>query len=278
MIYTPGTIAEAFNSKTVAGFLTALFPYEWFGVIARIIETGAEFEQGADWAPQWGRIPLTVKTGPSNLEAQVKACIYRAHDCLHQLWGLPIPSPEYTEDDFYHYKRVQICGEVTVLTLVEFMLGKHLYDYGTDDIKAIICNRNAVPLILPGGPLAGKTPIQVVQRMDELMHKKIRPQWVRDSEHATALCDDYVPMIQYDRDVVDANWERMKAANWRPQGIPHTKFNPDMSGLELTTWMMTDFYHLLATSSEIDTALAEFNKARRANVTFPPNWNNVIKD
>lgn len=262
---------SAFNSQDVASFLKLFFPAEWQGISARIIESGAEFSREmCSWAPRWSKIPPTVRNGSCELESHLKSCLYRAHDCLHQLWGLPVPGDLHNQDDFYTYKRAQMCGEVAVLVLTEFVLAEYWANL-FPGLRPYLDKRNALPMLK--GPLAGKSTQQIAARMDGLLHKLARPKWVRDCTVATAFCDDYVPMLEGDRQSIDHNWKLMQEANWKPVGIPNARYDSNLDGLELTMWMIDDFYHLMATDPVVDSALAEFNRNRRSGINLPQGWN-----
>lgn len=266
-------IIDAYNSQDIKYFLDILFPEEWKSIAARIVETGAEFSTNmCDWAPKWSKIPLTVKKGKTELEVAVKSCIYRVHDCIHQLWGLPIQGINFSQEDFYSYKRAQMCGEVAVLTLTEFAFVKHLM-MTFSDIESILMKRNAIPMM--NGPLAGKSILQIALRLDSLLHKKICPKWVRDMPEAMNFVNDYVPMLENDRKTIDHNWNLMKKLNWYPDGAPNSRYNLNLDGLELTTWMINDFFHLIDTDPIIDENLRLFNKSRREKIILPNGWNNV---
>src|SRR6185295_8543805 len=89
---------EAFETRDIERFLSLMFPASWDGVAARIIESGVEMStELCPWAPRWSFIPPTERKGKTDLEKHVKSCMFRVHDCLHQLWGLPTPSPTFTE-------------------------------------------------------------------------------------------------------------------------------------------------------------------------------------
>ena len=268
---------EAFHCRDVGKFLNLLFPTAWAGITARIVETGVTFSDSmCHWAPRWSPVPPTVRKGNTEEEMAIKSCIFRVHDCIHQLWGLPLPSEKMNEEDFYLYKRAQMCGEVAVLTLTEFAFCKHLYD-NYPSTKELIAKRNAIPLILNGGPMEGKSILQIALRLDDILHKKSRPKWLRENSFATAFADDYVPMLEADRLNIDHNWKIMKANNWRPVGAPNSRYDTKLDGLELTSWMINDFYHLSNTDSVVDEALKEFNIMRRASIKIPDGWNGYIK-
>lgn len=261
---------KGFQSTQIEEFMEYVFPDSWQAVAARILETGAEFTDECVWAARWSKIPLTVRRGKTLEETAVKSCIYRLHDCLHQLWGLPVPSLSFTEEEFYVFKRAAMCGEVTVLTLTEFVFGKFVYDT-FPEYRDLIWSRNAVPLI-ENGPLSDKSNAEIAMRLDGLLHKKVRPRWVRQSPAATAFCDDYVPMLEKDRQFLDQHWLSMKEANWIPEQAPNSRYSSDLDGLELTIWMMEDFEHLRRTDNKVDEQLKLFNRERRSTIVLPYNW------
>jgi hypothetical protein len=275
----PSELLQAAATRDLPTFLRLAFPPEWAGIAARIVETGAELADGpCPWAPRWSKIPPTVRRGADDLETAVKSVIYRVHDCLHQLWGLPHPGA-FTDDDASYYKRAQMCGEVAVLTLTELVYCDGLRRR-FPALEPMIRRRNATPLLdgprLPlqgrSGPLAGKSVEQIAMRLDDLLHKQRRPRWVREDPVAMAFCDDYVPMLAEDRRQIDCNWAAMRAAGWTPEDAPKARFGRSLDGLELTVWMIRDFEHLLSSSTDVDQALAAFNRERRARIVLPPGW------
>lgn len=266
-------IIKASKETDVESFMKLIFPPEWSPIIARIVESGVEFsETMCDWAPRWSKIPNTIKRGHTELEGALKICLYKAHDCFHQLWGLPIPGPDFSEDDFYSFKRAQMCGEVAVLTISEFFLSKYIYDH-CEKAQPLIYKRCAIPMM--EGPLKGKSLLDVAMRMDTILHKKERPKWLRDHKESSSFADYYVPMLEDDRRAIDHNWACMKLANWRPIDAPNSRYSKNLDGLELTLWMVEDFLHLLKTDPEIDRELANFNKSRRRKIEFPTGWGKI---
>lgn len=269
MTETEKLFRRAMLTRDVEEFLSLVFPNYWKPVAARILETGVEFASGkGPWAPRWSKVPLTVREGNTDLETYVKSCIFRVHDFIHQLWGLPIPL-DFSEEQFYIYKRAQMCGEVAVLTLTEFEFCSYLWKT-FPEIQPLINRRNAIPMMQ--GPLEGKNILQIALRLDDLLHKKSRPKWVRDHKPSSDFVDDYVPMLQYDRDDIDHNWKIMKSLDWKPTGAPDARYNVNLDGLELTTWMINDFYHQMMMGSEYDKTLREFNIIRRSNIVLPVDW------
>lgn len=263
----------AATSTCLEDFIHLAFPPTWRGIACRILETGATFSpEVCPWAPRWTEIPHTQKRGKTEFESDMKTIMFRMHDCLHQLWGLPYPGQNLTQEDFYYYKRGQMCGEVAVLTLTEFMYGKYLWDT-YPDCRDFLDTRNAVPLLR--GALAGKDLLQLGARLDDLLHKKSRPLWVRHSVIATAFCDDYVPMLECDRDMIDKAWTVFQNNPEFVQQLkqaPRDRYGRNLDGLELTLWMLSDFQHLLTTEPDIDVPLMTFNRERRAKIQIPKEW------
>lgn len=263
------SIIQAAETKDIEEFMRLMFPPSWGGIAARILESGATFAEGmCKYAPRWSQIPQTVRYGGNTEETALKSIIFRAHDCLHQLWGLPHPT-DFSEDEFYYYKRTQMCGEVAVLTLTEFVFVEQLKNRYPQH-RDLLWGRNALPLL--ADPLRSKTIKQIAMRLDDLLHKKSRPKWVRDNPHATAFVEDYVPMLEKDRQQIDTNWQAMKAANWFPHNAPKARFGRHLDGLELTLWMIDDFLHLRSTDPVPDRALMEFNRQRREKLVLPEGW------
>lgn len=294
---TTQSVLRAFHTSDIETFLDIAFPPEWKGIAARILESGATFHDGdpseVKWAPRWSKIPLTKRysTDGSVSITAMKSIIFRVHDCLHQLWGLPHPGEDYTEDDFYYYKRSQMCGEVAVLTLAEFSYAKWLYNNLPESFQPWILSRNALPMMMGSrredAPLQGKSILQIAQRLDDLLHKRKNafdkdlcahdkfkpfPKWVRENIYAQKFVEDYVPMLQKDRSQIDKNWKVMKEAGFQPDNAPNVRYGRHMDGLELTSWMIQDFEHLKSTDPEVDKALMEFNRERRSKLVLPDGW------
>jgi hypothetical protein len=264
---------KAFATRDLRTFMGLVFPPTWSSIAARIMESGASMAaEPVSWAPRWTRVSPTVRHGRTAEQTAIKSCLYRAHDCLHQLWGLPIPSASMDEDDFFLYKRAQMCGEVAVLTLAEFALAGSIAQRHPE-LKPFLDTRNALPMMDVGGPLHGRSIAQIAARLDDTLHKQSRPRWVRDSGCATRFCDDYVPMLEGDRALIDHNWKVMLRTHWRPSSLPNARYNPTLDGLELTLWMIEDFYHLLDTDPVVDEGLASFNRSRRDSTVLPEGWN-----
>jgi hypothetical protein len=264
---------EALHTRDVGQFLKLMWPEHWQGAAARILETGVDFDADmCDWAPRWSKIPLTFRQGKTELETAIKTCMFRIHDCFHQLWGTPIPGVNFTEEDFYVFKRSIMCGEVAVLTMSEFACARHLVETFPES-ESFIMKRNALKMW--EGPLKHKTIQEVAARMDGLLHKKVRPKWLRDDPASTAFANDYVPMLENDRDNIDLNWKLMKESDWHPIGAPNSRYNQQLDGLELTTWMVNDFYHQIQTDPVVDEPLRDFNKSRRSTIVLPKGWNGI---
>lgn len=270
MELTTHPIIEASKSTDLKKFMEIMFPENWYPIISRIIESGAQFDKGmCKWYPRGSNVPFTIKTGKTDLEAAIKSCMYRIHDCFHQLWGLPTPTNSYTTEEYYLFKRAQMCGEVAVLTMSEFILSQHLYNR-YPEIQSFLYKRCAIPMM--EGPLKYKTPLEIAARLDGILHKKLQPKWVREHKESKLFSDYYIPMLEQDRVNIDNNWNVMKKVNWLPTATPNSRYSTDLDGLELTIWMINDFYHLIDTDIKIDEDLASFNKERRSKLVLPIDW------
>jgi len=267
-------VLGAYDVFAIEDFLELALPPEWSGIRARILETGATMSpEPCRWAPRWSQIPPTKRVGRCDDESRMRSVIFRVHDCLHQLWGLPHPGDLNSAGDYQYYKRAQMCGEVTVLTLCEFVYAKWLYD-SFSELGAWIEGRCAVRML--DKALKGKTTTQVAHRLDEFLHKKRIARWVREDEHASAFAEYYTPMLQRDRENIDACWAAMQAEPMWPaeylRNAPKARFADTLNGSELIAWMIADFEHLLWTSAEPDWALVNWNRARRSKIKLPTAW------
>jgi hypothetical protein len=263
---------SASQTHDIAMFLDLAFPPDWSGISARILETGVTMSADpCKWAPRLTMIPPTKRYGIATAETAMKSIIFRVHDCIHQLWGLPNPGT-LSSDDFYYYKRAQMCGEVAVLTLTEFVYCQWIHDT-FPELSQFIVNRNAIPM--RAKHMKNKSVQQMAMRLDDLLHKKSRPLWVRNDPVAKAWVDDYVPMLEEDRDFINKNWGSMvddpSCLDSLAQA-PKARFSKDLDGLELTLWMINDFEHLMTTTPDIDLTLMAFNRIRRAKINLPTKW------
>ncbi len=268
------TLLSAYEVFEIEEFMRLAFPPQWSGIAARILETGATMSDAPClWAPRWSPIPPTKRVGTCDDESRMRSIIFRVHDCLHQLWGLPHPGDLNDPDDFQYYKRAQMCGEITVLTLCEFVYAKWLYD-SFPELATWIEGRCAVRML--NKALRGKTTTQIAHRLDEFLHKKRVARWVREDEHASAFAEYYTPMLQRDRENIDACWAAMQVQPTWPQDAlkdaPKARFANSLNGSELITWMIADFEHLLWTSPKPDLALARWNRQRRETIVLPNAW------
>ncbi len=267
-------LLEAYEIFEIEEFLARVLPPQWAGIRARILETGATMSTTAcPWAPRWSPVPPTRRVGTCDDESRMRSIIFRVHDCLHQLWGLPHPGDLESADDFHYYKRAQMCGEVAVLTLCEFVYVEWLYERFAE-LGPWIEGRCAVLMLRKA--LAGKTTTQVALRLDEFLHQKRRPRWVQQDEHARAFADYYTPMLQRDREAIDRCWAAMKAEpGWVERTLaraPKARFADTLNGVELTCWMIADFEHQLSTTPQPDWALVHWNRERRAAIRLPRSW------
>ena len=190
----PTLFIRANETTNIEDFMALAFPPHWRGIAARVLETGVVIQDGSiNWAPTWSAIPMTKRAGHDIVITSLKSVMFKVHDCIHQLWGLPHPET-FSEKEFYQYKRVQMCGEVAVLSLVEFEYAKWVQE-NFPELRYYLATRNALPML--NGPLQDKSRVQIAARLDSILHQRIAnpPKWVRDSIVATSFAADYVPMI-----------------------------------------------------------------------------------
>lgn len=266
-------IVAAAETEDLETFLRLVFPPTWGGIIRMIVESGAWMAPSPiAWAPRWSAIPMVVKKGRTPEIAAVKSVLYRTHDALHQLWGLPIPHT-YSEDEYYLYKRAQMCGEVAVLCISEMLLGEWIANQ-CPSVREYIETRRAVPM--RRNLFAHLSLREIGARMDGVLHRHLRPRWLRENKDASAFADYYVPMLEWDRREVDHNWTLLRSAQLDLDFAPTTRYSAKLDGQELTVWMLEDFEHLLRTGDEIDRHLARFNFERRQKIRLPQGWGELL--
>jgi len=270
-------LKKAYECEDLQQFLYMVFPEEWTPLAARIIESGAIYQETDKFAPRWSTIPFTKRNGKNLEETYFKSIIFRVHDCLHQLWGLPTPK-KFDQEEFYYFKRMWMCAEVAVLTITEFFYCQWLFDT-QDHLRPLLIKRNTL-LFKNTTDLKNKTMLQTAARLDELIHKKTIPKWVRDNPYGMIFVQDYVPMLEQDRINIDYNWDLLlkQVDKSYLSKLPNQRYSKKLDGLELTTWMIEDFQHLLDTDDEIDFELAKFNTGRRNQVNLPETWNHPPDD
>jgi hypothetical protein len=229
------------------------------------------------FAPGWSFIPKTVrysKTGNEE-ETYFKSMIFRVHDFMHQLWGLPIPGNFDDDKERQYFKRMWMCAEISVLTVVEFFYCQWLFDT-QPHLKQFLIARNTL-LFNRTTDLCNKTMEQTAMRLDGLLHKKAQPRWVTENPSGVEFIRDFMEMLAYDRVNIDHDWELLKGQSDKTylNNLPNQSYSEHLDGLELTCWMIQHFEHLLDTSTRIDRSLQKFNHQRRMNVKLPDEWNNA---
>jgi hypothetical protein len=264
----------AYDTLDIEEFTLRVLPPAWAGIRARILETGATISATpCHWAPRWTEIPPTERIGRCDDESRMRSIIFRVHDCIHQLWGLPHPGDLASNEDFRNYKKAQMSGEIVVLTLTEFVYVKWLHE-SFPELRAWIDGRCAVPMTAT--VMRGKSTLQIALRVEELLHKRWIARWAKDDPATMAWVQYYTPMLEKDRTMVDGCWAAMTAEpDWIHTGLegaPKARFDTTLTSLELTCWMVADFEHNLATSPEPDRALMNWNRARRAKIALPSRW------
>lgn len=267
-------ISKAANSKNIVEFLNLIFPPEWDSIKARIIESGVVIHENDNckWMPRLSPLPFTVKTwGATEFQNNVSSIMYRIHDCIHQLWGMPLPTKNITVS-LSDYKKAQMCGEVVVLMLTEIYFGKYLWENGDDEMKEFLKLRDAVPMYY--SCLKDKTMEEILLRFDGIFHHGHRPSWIYNNKNALEFVNYYDKMLQTDRENIDFNYNSIIDSMWE---LPEYAMSPvtysnDLDGTELTLWMLRDFQQLKNSSPYVDTDLMEFNRKRRKDITLPTDW------
>lgn len=266
-------LKDAYECTDLAQFLALVLPPEWGAVRARILESGAVFADTDKFAPRWSPIPFTQRVGATPDESYLKSIIFRVHDCLHQLWGLPVPTA-FDDRERRYFKRMWMCAEVAVLTLTEFFYCQWLYDT-QPHCRPLLEKRNTL-LFKSTSELRHKTMRQTAARLDELLHKRTMPGWVRENRYALIFINDYVRMLGQDRLNIDYNWSLLLAQPDKEylRRLPNQRYSARLDGLEFTLGMIADFEHILEFGDEqIDAELARFNAERRRHVALPQGWN-----
>ena len=265
------SVVQAYYSETLYDFMDKLFPINWGGLKARIIETGVAFtNENEPWLIGVSDIQKTPRKGSTYIESIVKSTLFIAHDCFHNLWGLPYIN-EFNSESLSYFKRAQMSGEVAVLTITEFILAKQIKKRHPE-LKSIIDKRNATPMMEYGEILYHLAPRDLALRLDEVLHKGKYEEWIYKSNTGLAFFEDYMPMLQRDRKNIIDNWEIMKKNNFIPNALPNVRYSRNLTGAELTQWMIDDFMHLRSSDETIDQELATFNRQRRKRMNIPKEW------
>ena len=140
------------------------------------------------------------------------------------------------------------------------------------EISPIILKRQAVNIM--NNVFKNKTSNEIVSRIDTMLHKKFHESWM-NNESVKLFREYYIPMLELDRKNSENNFYIMKANNWRPVNAPNNRYNSELTGLEMTNWMMNDFHHQLNTDNVIDEGLMLFNRNRLEGIIIPDGWNSI---
>lgn len=266
------SLYKAFHSNNLYDFMYNLFPYNWRGVIARIYETGVSFtdDPNEPWLIGVSNIFKTWKNGTTYIDSLIKSCLFIAHDCFHNLWGLPHIS-DFSDESKKLFQKAQMSGEVAVLVVTEFILAKQIKKRHKE-LEYNIDKRNASQMISYGNELYHLAPRVLAGRLDEMLRSNIVEYWVKDSKSAKNFFDDYIPMLNGDITNIDKNWEIMKRDEFIPNALPNARYSTKMTGAELTQWMIDDFMHIRNSDEMVDFELREFNKGRREVMVVPRDW------
>lgn len=277
-------IEASYNETDLERFMRITFPRQWAPLIARILETGAVYEETSKFAPKWSTVPFMERKGSTDTETQLKSVLFRVHDCLHQLWGLPIPE-KFDEDDRREFKKMWMCAEVAVFTISEFFYAQWLYDT-QPYLRDYLEKRNT--LLFKNAPQMRNLSIRDTMMMvDHLLHQcqkkqfdaetrySLLPDWVKKNKHAMIFVEDFSAMLRQDRVNIDCNWALLLQQKDKSylQHIPNQSYSRQLEGLQLTLWMADNFENQLNTGLEVDRELAMFNQERRRKVNLPDGWN-----
>ncbi|MEM7155661.1 MAG: hypothetical protein AAF799_22620 [Myxococcota bacterium] len=261
---------RAFETDDIEEFLSLALPPAWKGVASRILESGVTLAaSGGPWCPGWTPVPLTLRGEGEDLQTRVtRSVMYRVHDCLHNLW--PQPHPQRTEAGRIAYKRIQMAGEVAVLTLTEFGYGEWLFDT-YPQLRPVVAPRVAVGL--RKGLFRHLSLEQIAHRIADILHMGKEYAWARDNPEVQSWLDYYGPMLAADRALVDRCWAAIHAHDWQPPAdAPSARTGMELTGRETTAWMVQDFDHLVRSHAAPDWGLVRLNRARRADIQLPGQW------
>lgn len=263
-------ILRAFESTDIEEFLALALPPAWKGVASRILESGATLSPpGGPWCPGWTTVPLTLRGDGEDAQTRaVRSVMYRVHDCLHNLW--PQPRPLRSEKGRVAYKRVQMAGEVAVLTITEFSYGEWLFDT-FPPLQRVIEPRVAVGL--RKGLFRHLSLEQIAHRINDILHMGKDYAWAREDTDVRAWVEYYGPMLAADRALIDRCWLAINAHDWSPpDNAPSARTGMGLTGRETTSWMVRDFEHHVRSDADPDWGLVRLNRARRAEIQLPGEW------
>lgn len=280
-------VEAAYNATDLAQFMDITFPPEWGSLKSRILETGAVLSDEAMFAPKWSPIPVTQRIGDATAETHMKSMIFRVHDCIHQIWGLPVPQ-SYDEPSRREFKKMWMCAEMSVLTITEFFYTQWLYDT-QPHLRSLLEKRNTL-LFKNSTRLRYLSMKDTAVVLDQVLHqvqsKKIPddvrptllPHWVRENTHAMIFVEDFGAMFRQDRVNIDCNWELLRRQTDRAYlaKLPNQTYSTKMDGLQLTVWMIGYFETLLGSGEDVDVELMMFNRRRREGVNLPARWNEGV--
>jgi hypothetical protein len=261
-------IERAFETDDIEVFIAHALPPAWTGVAARILESGVTLTATpGPWCPGWTPVPLTLRGQGEDRWTQItRSVMYRVHDCLHNLW----PQPHPTADGRRAYKRIQLAGEVAVLTITEFAYGEWLWDT-FPVLRRVVEPRVAVGL--RKGLFRHLTLEQIAHRAADILHMGKDYAWARESPEVQSWVDYYRPMLAADRAMADRCWAAIERTGWQPPpDAPNTRIGPDFTGRETTAWMIQDFEHHIRSHAAPDWGLVRLNRARRAGILLPEDW------
>lgn len=278
-------VCAAYNETDLETFMRMTFPPHWESLIPRILETGAIYEETSKFAPRWSPIPFTRRFGSAGKETSLKSIIFRVHDCLHQLWGLPIPKigddEKKNEKERISFKKMWMCAEMTVLTIIEFFYTQWLYDT-QPYLREFLEKRNTL-LFKHTTQLSNASMEETAIVLHQMLYEACDDidklsLWIRENEYAMIFYKDFSEMFRQDRKNIDCNWVLLMQQEDKKylQNVPHQTYDKDLDGLQLTLWMIKHFNIMLGTGHDIDVGLMKYNQSRRQSVNLPDTWNDGI--
>jgi hypothetical protein len=271
---TYNLIYQAFNTRDLEIFMNLMFPKSWKPVIYTILESGAIMSKdNCHWAPKWSMVPPTIRGNlqENELDCMVRSCIFRVHDCIHNLWGLHMPGNMYSELDRINYKKSQMAGEIAVLGITEFVYCRHLLDMHPS-LHKIIIERDAIKMtqgVMKNGSLDS-----IVLKLNQILYENIYPSWINSDVNTLNFINYYRPMLERDRQGVDNNWEILKINRQIQNNCSDDKYDNTLTGGELSLWMCRNFNMILNDKSKkLSSNVVEKNRMlRNASNVFPDNW------
>jgi len=267
----------AYETDCILTFCNIMMGPSWSGIVARIMENGAQFNKHnkIDWLPGWSSISMTKKISKTNDsdEAIFKSLVYRFHDIIHNIWVFPNLKITSPKDEFL-YKKIQMAGEVATLTITEFFWLSNLHREVPYKWKVFIEKRNAHKIY--GVPIKE----EIIYDVGDYVSLMVGEGSIKGAFSGTASEDfasDYFRMLEEDRSMIDENLSLIKMNNWSPSAnkfyIP-SRYDYDISEKKLVRSMLRNFMKYFENKrTSFNNSLRFSNLNRRyAMNPFPSGW------